>query len=77
MKARSVAYAIEIFFLPQDAVDSAARQSSQAARRAQVPNVDPLNTPLPRAPRMRLYCGYGHGIPTERAYHYRHASTLF
>lgn len=34
--------------------------------------LDPLSTPLPKAPRMRMYCGYGHGLPTERAYHYKH-----
>ena len=34
--------------------------------------LDPLSTPLPKAPRMRVYCGYGHGLPTERAYHYKH-----
>jgi Lecithin:cholesterol acyltransferase len=35
---------------------------------------NPLTTPLPRAPRMRIYCGYGHGVKTERAYHYRHVN---
>ena len=40
--------------------------------RATVRAYDPLTTPLPKAPRMRLYCAYGHGLPTERAYHYKH-----
>ena len=31
---------------------------------------NPLLTPLPHAPHMRIYCMYGVGIPTERAYHY-------
>jgi hypothetical protein len=36
--------------------------------------VDPLTYPLPAAPSMRLYCFYGVGIPTERAYHYLNAT---
>ena len=32
--------------------------------------VDPLRCPLPLAPSMRLYCIYGTGKPTERAYSY-------
>lgn len=32
---------------------------------------DPLSTPLPYAPSMKLYCLYGAGIPTERAYFYK------
>jgi phospholipid:diacylglycerol acyltransferase len=36
---------------------------------------DPTRTPLPRAPSMRLYCFYGTGIDTERAYYYRAATT--
>lgn len=32
--------------------------------------VDPLRCPLPHAPSMRLYCIYGTGKPTERAYSY-------
>jgi phospholipid:diacylglycerol acyltransferase len=32
---------------------------------------DPTRTPLPHAPNMRIYCLYGTGIDTERAYFYR------
>ena len=32
---------------------------------------DPLVTPLPSAPSMKIYCLYGFGIPTERSYFYR------
>jgi hypothetical protein len=42
---------------------------------ARLPRSYPLNTPLPKAPKMRIYCGYGHGVPTERAYHYRYDSS--
>ncbi|PNS14358.1 hypothetical protein CAC42_6871 [Sphaceloma murrayae] len=38
--------------------------------------VNPLETRLPRAPNMRIYCFYGVGKPTERAYYYRHESGL-
>jgi phospholipid:diacylglycerol acyltransferase len=36
---------------------------------------DPTRTPLPHAPNMRLYCFYGTGIDTERAYFYRTATS--
>lgn len=32
----------------------------------------PLECPLPKAPSLRMFCMYGVGIPTERAYHYQH-----
>lgn len=32
---------------------------------------DPAATQLPKAPSMRIYCVYGVGIPTERAYFYK------
>lgn len=32
---------------------------------------DPISTPLPRAPSMKIYCLYGTGIPTERSYFYK------
>ncbi|CDK27017.1 unnamed protein product [Kuraishia capsulata CBS 1993] len=32
---------------------------------------NPLEVPLPNAPDMKIYCLYGVGNPTERAYHYR------
>lgn len=32
---------------------------------------DPSRTPLPYAPNMHVYCMYGTGIETERAYYYR------
>lgn len=52
------------------------RLRPQHAQRATVSYYDPLATPLPRAPGLRVYCGYGHGIATERAYHYRHSPVL-
>lgn len=33
--------------------------------------VNPLETRLPRAPNLKIYCFYGVGKPTERAYYYR------
>lgn len=33
--------------------------------------INPLETRLPLAPNMRIYCFYGVGKPTERAYYYR------
>jgi len=32
---------------------------------------DPTQTPLPHAPNMKVYCLYGVGKPTERAYYYK------
>ncbi|RDA93400.1 hypothetical protein CP533_2001 [Ophiocordyceps camponoti-saundersi (nom. inval.)] len=33
--------------------------------------INPLETSLPNAPNLRIYCFYGVGKPTERAYYYR------
>lgn len=33
---------------------------------------NPLQVPLPKAPGMKMYCFYGHGKDTERAYVYEH-----
>lgn len=33
--------------------------------------INPLETRLPNAPNMKIYCFYGVGKPTERAYYYR------
>ncbi|KAF2102226.1 LACT-domain-containing protein [Rhizodiscina lignyota] len=33
--------------------------------------INPLETRLPLAPHLKIYCFYGHGKPTERAYFYR------
>lgn len=33
--------------------------------------INPLETRLPRAPNLKIYCFYGVGKPTERAYYYR------
>ncbi|KAK8131047.1 Lecithin:cholesterol/phospholipid:diacylglycerol acyltransferase [Apiospora sp. TS-2023a] len=33
--------------------------------------INPLETRLPLAPNLKIYCFYGVGIPTERAYYYR------
>ncbi|KAF2227676.1 Phospholipid:diacylglycerol acyltransferase [Elsinoe ampelina] len=38
--------------------------------------INPLETRLPKAPNMRIYCFYGVGKPTERAYYYHHESIL-
>jgi hypothetical protein len=46
----------------------------QHAARSSVKSYNPLTTPLPNAPRLRIYCAYGHGVRTERAYHYNHLS---
>ena len=35
---------------------------------------NPLEARLPKAPSMKIYCFYGVGKPTERAYHYRPAT---
>lgn len=37
---------------------------------------NPLVTPLPNAPSMKIYCLYGVGIETERAYFYRRLAPL-
>lgn len=33
--------------------------------------MDASRTPLPHAPNMKIYCLYGHGVDTERAYYYK------
>ena len=46
-----------------------------APARARVPAArfgDPLNSPLPNAPNLKIFCVYGVGKSTERAYHYVH-----
>ncbi|TGO72278.1 hypothetical protein BELL_0472g00040 [Botrytis elliptica] len=35
--------------------------------------INPLETRLPLAPNLKIYCFYGIGKPTERAYFYRHS----
>ena len=35
---------------------------------------NPLETALPNAPNMKIYCIYGYGMPTERGYYMRNAS---
>jgi phospholipid:diacylglycerol acyltransferase len=47
------------FHLPTDSVEDANRRW-----------YDPARHPLPRAPNMKIFCLYGVGLPTERAYHY-------
>lgn len=39
--------------------------------------INPLETRLPLAPSMKIYCFYGIGKPTERAYFYRQSSSPF
>ncbi|TQS35072.1 hypothetical protein Golomagni_04518 [Golovinomyces magnicellulatus] len=38
--------------------------------------INPLETRLPLAPNLKIYCFYGIGKPTERAYYYRNSSSL-
>jgi len=38
---------------------------------------DPTVTPLPYAPDMKMYCLYGTGVPTERAYYYSKSRVKF
>jgi phospholipid:diacylglycerol acyltransferase len=38
--------------------------------------VNPLETRLPNAPNLKIYCFYGVGKPTERAYYYRSSDQL-
>ncbi|KAI8093378.1 Lecithin:cholesterol acyltransferase-domain-containing protein [Halteromyces radiatus] len=35
---------------------------------------NPLETQLPNAPNMKIYCLYGVGLPTERSYHYAYVN---
>ncbi|KAM3072060.1 phospholipid:diacylglycerol acyltransferase [Clarireedia jacksonii] len=35
--------------------------------------INPLETRLPLAPNLKIYCFYGIGKPTERSYYYRHS----
>ncbi|CAO3645287.1 unnamed protein product [Cunninghamella echinulata] len=37
---------------------------------------NPLESQLPIAPNMKIYCLYGVGIPTERSYHYTYANNI-
>ena len=39
--------------------------------------MDPLRTPLPHAPNLSIYCLYGVGIASERAYYYRKRSPQY
>ncbi|RKF57511.1 Phospholipid:diacylglycerol acyltransferase [Golovinomyces cichoracearum] len=38
--------------------------------------INPLETRLPLAPNLNIYCFYGIGKPTERAYYYRNSSSF-
>lgn len=38
-------------------------------------HVDPLRCPLPHAPSLQMFCLYGVGKPTERAYQYLNLQT--
>jgi len=38
-------------------------------------HVDPLRCPLPSAPSLQMFCMYGVGKPTERAYQYLNLQT--
>ncbi|KKA28007.1 hypothetical protein TD95_004844 [Thielaviopsis punctulata] len=38
--------------------------------------INPLETRLPLAPSLKIYCFYGIGKPTERAYYYRHPDNI-
>ncbi|KAA8566219.1 hypothetical protein EYC84_008819 [Monilinia fructicola] len=39
--------------------------------------INPLETRLPLAPNLKIYCFYGIGKPTERSYFYRHSDNPF
>lgn len=57
-----------------------AHSKKEVEKNQKIPNkwVNPLETRLPLAPNLKIYCFYGIGKPTERAYYYRshpHAST--
>ena len=44
---------------------------SKQRNKAKVEWLDPTLTPLPHAPNMKIYCMYGYGLDTERAYMYK------
>ncbi|EON63912.1 phospholipid:diacylglycerol acyltransferase [Coniosporium apollinis CBS 100218] len=50
-----------------------AHTRAEVERNQQIPSkwVNPLETRLPLAPNLKIYCFYGIGKPTERAYFYR------
>ena len=57
------------FFSKASARRASTRGKSQACASA-ARFGEPLTSPLPRAPGLQIFCMYGVGKPTERAYHY-------
>ena len=47
------------------------REEVEANQKIQKKWMNPLETRLPMAPSLKIYCFYGMGKPTERAYYYR------
>jgi phospholipid:diacylglycerol acyltransferase len=57
-----------------DKNDRARPKKSKKMRYGVIPKKawhDPTQTPLPYAPNLQIYCLYGVGVPTERAYYYK------
>jgi phospholipid:diacylglycerol acyltransferase len=54
-----------------------ARTSREVTANEKIPQkwINPLETRLPLAPSLKIYCFYGVGKPTERAYYYRPPET--
>jgi len=58
----------------EESVDMMYNRSGEATRNLFEPKThwgQPLTDPLPRAPSLKMYCLYGVGVPTERAYSMR------
>ncbi|KJR79882.1 phospholipid:diacylglycerol acyltransferase [Sporothrix schenckii 1099-18] len=55
-----------------------AQTSEEVERNERDPRkwINPLETRLPRAPSLKIYCFYGVGKPTERSYYYRSPDPL-
>ncbi|KAF5843873.1 Lecithin:cholesterol acyltransferase-domain-containing protein, partial [Dunaliella salina] len=61
----------------QQAQSAALGSQTSEGMRTSMPDKLPLfpnalTTPLPPAPSVKIFCMYGTGLPTERAYHYLH-----
>ncbi len=52
------------------------KSAAEMKKNEKMPNkwINPLEVPLPNAPDMKVYCFYGVGNPTERAYYYKEES---
>ena len=56
--------------------DGVAHTKAQVEKNENIPQtwLNPLEARLPKAPNMKIYCFYGIGKPTERAYFYKHSN---